>query len=692
MLGGVALLFWGMMIHQPVAGLVMAVLLEARQWLKLRWQFGEVGYVKAWYLTLFFLLLGGVFLWITEEGSRAGLHFLRWLPLMLLPIELAQRYGVEGKIALNSLFPVARQRMLKDMAEGRECSVFYIHTGYFYIGVVLAASSMHRSSGMYHQLGCALLVLWILLGVSQYRKMRWQPLWLPMCLVLLVGWVTQSSAKQLWRRGSHAGIGVNEPNGDLLTQLTTRIGTLGSIKNSKTVRWRLWTSNSAPPLLRLNSYNAYNRNGGVHGGVWKNVVVDPQYRSVDDSFETGIAVGGGRDLYVFDEEHVSFAKNLNGLKQLHLRSTQLSQNGTSTLVLAPIGTVVLGDALGESTLPESNTSGVIRLVNREAVLDYKLWVNTSESLLDGPVREDYDLEVPASEVEVLESIVEELGLRELSDAEKVSKLKVWFYTKFRYTDHLAPDGSRASSNGKTALAEFLTTKKAGHCEYFGTAATLLLRQAGVASRYCVGYAVSERSILDETMFLMRGTHAHAWSSAFIDGRWIDVDLTPPGWDKTNPIEAWFTALKDSLQGLQEKMRLWRIKGASDDNIGLVIGFLGAAFVVIIGTRLWFIRPRNHQRVRVPKEKRTPLHDLERSWKRALGERPLGMTLPHWLRLSVGNLDVNRDELEVAIELHEAYRFSELSGFSDLNVELTEKHNTVDQLESVVRGLKKAKKI
>lgn len=686
MLGGVALLFWGMMIGQPVAGLVLAVLLEARQWFKLRWEFGEAGYVKAWYLTLLFVLIGGVSLWITEEGSRAGLHFLRWLPLMLLPIELAQRYGAEGRIALNSLFPVARQRMLKDIAEGRECPVFYIHTGYVYVGVVLAASSMSRSSGFNHQLGCALLLLWMVFGVGRFRKMRWQPLWLPMCLVILVGWMTQSSAKQLWRRGSHAGIGVNEPNGDLLTQLTTRIGTLGSIKNSKTVRWRLWTNHSPPPLLRLNSYNAYNRHGGVHGGVWKNVVVDPLYRSVDDSFETGIAVGGSRDLYVFDEEHVDAARSLSGLKQLHLRSTQLSQNGTSTLVLAPIGTVVLGDALGKSTLPESNTSGVIRLVNREAVLDYKLWVNTNESFLDGPVREGYDLEVPESEVGVLESIVEELGLRELSDAEKVAKLRVWFYTKFRYTDHLAPDGSRASSNGSTALAEFLTTKKAGHCEYFGTAATLLLRQAGVASRYCVGYAVSERSVLDETMFLMRGTHAHAWSAAYIDGRWIDVDLTPPGWDKTNSFEAWFTALKDSLQGLQEKIRLWRIEGASEGGIGLVIGFAGAAFVVIIGARLWFIRPRSPQRMRVPKEKRTPLHDLERSWKKVLGERPMGMTLPSWLRLSEQSLDVNRDDLEVAIGLHEGFRFSELSS------ELEEKQSRLDQLVSLVSQLKKAKKL
>ena len=28
---------------------------------------------------------------------------------------------------------------------------------------------------------------------------------------------------------------------------------------------------------------------------------------------------------------------------------------------------------------------------------------------------------------------------------------------------------------------------------------------------------------------MRARHAHAWSRAYVGGRWIDVDLTPPAW-------------------------------------------------------------------------------------------------------------------------------------------------------------------
>ena len=82
--------------------------------------------------------------------------------------------------------------------------------------------------------------------------------------------------------------------------------------------------------------------------------------------------------------------------------------------------------------------------------------------------------------------------------------------------------------GSTALGDFLQRSKSGHCEYFAAATTLLLRSAGIPARYATGYAVLEHSALEKA-YLVRARHAHAWSRAWIDGRWIDVDTTPPSW-------------------------------------------------------------------------------------------------------------------------------------------------------------------
>lgn len=656
LLAGAALLFWGTMVGRPLLGLVLAVVVEAKQWIKVRWRFGEPGYVKAWYLTVFFVVCGAMTMWLSDEGGKGLLGFVSWLPLMLLPLELAQRYGEEGRLALNSLFLVARRRMIKDLEEGRDCSVFYIHTGYYYFGAILVAASMNRVPSWEHQVGCVVLLLWALLGVNLRRGLRWQAFVIPAVIVLGLSYLAKSSAAEFWQKLARNSGGSYEPNGDLLTQVTTRIGSLGSIKNSKKVRWRLWSDSDPPSLLRLNSYNAYNPGGQQSGGAWNNLVVDPLYRSVDDSFETGIAVGGSKDLYVFHRDHTRRVRNMEGLQELKLRSTQLSSKSSSTLVLAPMGCVVFGEAAGENSLPESNTSGAIRLLNREAILDYKLWVDEDQSLLDGPIREGFDDLVPDSELEALENVVQELGLRELPDREKVSRLRKWFFTEFRYTTHLLQSHGGAEANQSTPLEEFLTINKSGHCEYFATAATLLLRQAGVPSRYCVGYALSEQSVLNEDMWLMRGTHAHAWSSAYIDGRWEDVDVTPAGWNSEFGLEGWVTALKDWLQGLQEELRLWRIESVRSFNVTLLITIGGVVLALFIGLRLWLTRPTVREGMKKARV-RTLLYLLERRWRKQLGGRREGETLSNWIRSGYEVFDVRARDLEQLIDIYEKKRFS-----------------------------------
>jgi len=46
--------------------------------------------------------------------------------------------------------------------------------------------------------------------------------------------------------------------------------------------------------------------------------------------------------------------------------------------------------------------------------------------------------------------------------------------------------------------------------------------------HATGYAVDERSGLEDA-YVVRSRHAHAWARAWVGGRWVDIDTTPPDW-------------------------------------------------------------------------------------------------------------------------------------------------------------------
>jgi transglutaminase-like putative cysteine protease len=85
------------------------------------------------------------------------------------------------------------------------------------------------------------------------------------------------------------------------------------------------------------------------------------------------------------------------------------------------------------------------------------------------------------------------------------------------------------------LAEFLFEKKAGYCEYFATAAAVLLRAQGIPARYVKGVAVRPGRRVGGH-YVVREADAHAWIEASLPGEgWVEIDPTPSGgWTATHP--------------------------------------------------------------------------------------------------------------------------------------------------------------
>lgn len=111
-----------------------------------------------------------------------------------------------------------------------------------------------------------------------------------------------------------------------------------------------------------------------------------------------------------------------------------------------------------------------------------------------------------------------------------------------------------------AMAEFLFEKKQGYCEYFASAAVLLLRLQGVPARYVVGYNVTD----DNRTFghyVVREKHAHAWIDAHLgEHGWVEMDPTPPAqYAAAHPPEggvaAWLEAIRAWFSELSA--RVWQ---------------------------------------------------------------------------------------------------------------------------------------
>lgn len=84
------------------------------------------------------------------------------------------------------------------------------------------------------------------------------------------------------------------------------------------------------------------------------------------------------------------------------------------------------------------------------------------------------------------------------------------------------------------VEDFVLNRKSGHCEYYATALTLMLRMKGIPARMISGFKGAEWNDVGE-FYLVRQLHAHTWVEAYLPpdpedplrgGQWLIMDATP----------------------------------------------------------------------------------------------------------------------------------------------------------------------
>ncbi len=127
---------------------------------------------------------------------------------------------------------------------------------------------------------------------------------------------------------------------------------------------------------------------------------------------------------------------------------------------------------------------------------------------------DLDPRIPALAIEATSGA--------MTPYDRAAMLENYLRTHYGYTLDLSGDP------GKDPLAHFLFERRAGHCEYFASAMTIMLRTLGIPARYINGFQTGEYNNIGGD-FIVRASDAHSWVEAYFPGNgWITFDPTPGG--------------------------------------------------------------------------------------------------------------------------------------------------------------------
>ncbi len=144
-------------------------------------------------------------------------------------------------------------------------------------------------------------------------------------------------------------------------------------------------------------------------------------------------------------------------------------------------------------------------------------------------------QLPARGIERLTAFAKELAASDkLAGGEEASRER---RIALRLEAHLRDSGTYTYSLNmavadpqRDPVEDFLFNRQRGHCEYFASALTLMLRAAGIPARLITGFKGAD-ALASAGIYEVQQRHAHAWVEAFVDGRWIVLDPTPASRDE-----------------------------------------------------------------------------------------------------------------------------------------------------------------
>jgi transglutaminase-like putative cysteine protease len=414
---------------------------------------------------------------------------------------------------------------------------------------------------------------------------------------------------------------------------TSELGEVERLGQSRKVVARVWTS--APRLMRMQVFDHFD------GRRWS---VGPRnQRSVDA---------------LADDSGAGFGPLLNGIPGRTFRVIA-SDSPAGRVETRVVPVMDFNDGWG-LLVPAS--SDVLRLPDTSLKVDDLGRVFAPNGFpqiygVAGPVDSpalarsepgSADLQLPRPVNPAVQELADKISARGVSDDDRVDRTVNLLRSRpYRYTLAIG------SFETDDPVAEFLLRKKAGYCEYFASAAVVLLRAQGIPARYVKGVRVRPESFVGGH-YVVRESDAHAWIEAYVAGRgWVEEDPTPPGdysalhaesapgpfdevWEslRGHVAAAWAMIGQGSWAGLGVWLSeivgvLWRFLKANPlvaSAVLLVFALSGGLRPSVRWIRRWLSRRRQRASAAldsptIPSELIALLRHVERLWMRRGHSRP-----------------------------------------------------------------------
>ena len=520
------LLFWGWQTVLPVAGAVMALVLESSRWIKGRWDFSDDDFSRVWTFCALLFFASLLYAFTANEGpadfigllqnpnfrsqrnagaasAKTAAAVIRWLPMVFFPFIAAQIFSTREAIPLETISLIMRRRWKKARAAGQTLASRTAYIGYPYFAVCLFAAAIHKADGTLYFWGTCLLVGWALLALRPHRY-RLSIFASSMALAIVLGHLGQSGISRLQRY-------LETFNPEWLSSLMhhrsdtdkaqTAMGQIGRVKTSGQIIIRLQTKDGgAPPLyLRETCYRTFK--------------VETWYAGKARSeFENILSLTNQTTWVLLPDK-------TNGAKL----EIACYLDNYRTLLPLPRGAGML-ENLPAYLLQKNLLGGVLAVGPSLVIFDA---VHGPGKTLDAPPDDKEDLHVSTNHLAAIDATIAKLGLRpDANDEEKRRAVNAFFQSNFTYRVWQGKEAKATKT--ETSVGRFLLRTHAGHCEYFATATTLLLRRLNIPARYAVGFSVHESA---GSKYVVRQRDAHAWCLAWNSAKqlWEDFDTTPASW-------------------------------------------------------------------------------------------------------------------------------------------------------------------
>jgi protein-glutamine gamma-glutamyltransferase len=190
------------------------------------------------------------------------------------------------------------------------------------------------------------------------------------------------------------------------------------------------------------------------------------------------------------------------------------------------GEVAFQNAITDAPLPES--PGELRTFSGAHYIAYSRDPFTNTGVANGRPLSDIPVQIMAPYLALspaLSARVSPLAHRitagKSTAAAKVVAVMDWLARTHEYSLDIGRGGGSSDP-----VVNFLFDRKVGHCEYFASAAAVLLRNVGVPTRYVNGFLGGEWNAVGQHV-TVRQNRAHAWIEAYLgELGWMRVDATP----------------------------------------------------------------------------------------------------------------------------------------------------------------------